>query len=169
MAFSPAASKKSQKPKIPRVNLLKSAVFKRPETMTSPGLNLSNQIISSSKMDSSSSSSSEDEDENTLPTHQAILLISIKNACGKNSVSSVKLDQVKVFYKNSCELTMLKQQGDSDLMSMLNCLVDRAYVRIEGKVPYNTASLNKCKVGLCVEEQDIKRAFQDKTLLSKLI
>ena len=92
--------------------------------------------------------------------------IEIKLCFGRNDN---KNKIVKKCYVDCCGMTMLKAQGDSDLMSMLNCLVDRAYVRIEGKVPYNTASLNKCKVGLCVEEQDIKRAFQDKTLLSKLI
>jgi Cdc6-like AAA superfamily ATPase len=133
---------------------------------SSTSLNISSHIVQNSQP---SSSSSEDEDENILPTHQAILLLSIQKGIANMQKSHITFQMVKDCYLKNCKYCEMSAQPDSELLSMLTCLQDRAYIDVGGSNLMNSASLKKCKIGLSVEAADIKRAFQDKTLLSKLL
>merc|ERR1711881_340674 len=107
-------------------------------------------------------------DDEGLPMQQAILLCAIFRTCRKMERKDIEFKLIKMGYMEACDTCGISALQESDLITIVNALEDQSYITCKGKTS-GLAALKKCKLMLNVDERDVRGAFSDRSLLSKLL
>ena len=138
---------------------------KKLQQVVTPIIRPLSKPILNSETDQSSSSESDDENDDTLPVHQALLLVALYRAAKKyQTKTDIEFDLLEQEYVKVCQDARVRQETISTVLDALESLEALTFVRVKK----NSKNKKKTKIGLCVEESEIKNSFGDKKLIARL-